>query len=369
MHCQYAGVCGGCPWIGVSLSDQHQQKIKALEGLFPLEHVEVHSPGESRLRDRVDLTIENGRIGLWGLNRELVDINECPMMSQPLEDWFKEFRTRLPNIGKGSVRLRVSSEGHKGAWLDFSNEDVHGLFEEREYLKWLSSKGIVEIGQRKKPLYFDEDGKPKLRKDPDLFPWFQTFDSHGKGFPVYGAIASFTQSGVKANRVLVNEVLKLVGDSGLDQWVEAFCGSGNFTIPLSKISKQVVAIESEELSLRSLKLGLAKSDSKNVEIFRVDLKSIKQTGKWIEDLSLSGKYGLLVDPPRSGMMNLLDQILENHLSPQTIVYVSCFTESLRSDVERLRQMGYHLEKLSLVDQFPHSAHCEWVGLLTKVVVA
>src|SRR5207248_3100271 len=142
------------------------------------------------------------RLGLYGMgSREVVDLQECPMMTEPLENWFKEFHKRAPPIKKGSVRLRVSPQGERGVWLDFANQDVKKLFDEKTYLQWLSENAFVEIGQRRKALVW-RDGQPKL-VDPVLKPWFETYDANLQAIPLYGPVGGFSQTGFAANRELV----------------------------------------------------------------------------------------------------------------------------------------------------------------------
>lgn len=381
ISCKFAGVCGGCPWIEKPLLEQHKEKLKGLEGLFPKDQVKILSPGQKRLRDRVDLTIKEGpdglmKVGLWSLNASggLVDLDSCPMMSPALEKWFLEFRSRLPKVKLGSVRLRVAPDGTKGAWLDFSNEDVKDLFtNQREYLKWLLERCIVEVGQKNKRLYFDEsDGeeRPRLQKEVETYPWFQTWDLKERSYPIHGVIGGFSQSGLQANRILVKEVLEkaseVSADLGISDWIEAFCGSGNFTYPLASQVKKLVAFENDPVATKTLTEGLSDQKINHVEILRVDLKSKKQMGQLLEKLPEKGHYGLVADPPRSGLMRLKDLIQEDILSPKVIVYISCFSKSLLEDGEVLKSNGYELKGLSLVDQFPHSPHVEWVSVWSKV---
>lgn len=381
ISCKFAGVCGGCPWIEKPLSEQHEEKLNGLKGLFPKEKVKVLSPGQQRLRDRVDLTIKEGSdrvmmVGLWSLSasRELVDLDSCPMMSPALEEWFLEFRSRLPRVKIGSVRLRVAPDGTKGVWLDFSNEDVKDLFtNQREYLKWLLERSVVEIGQKNKRLYFDDsegEERPRLHKEVQTHSWFQTWDLEGRPYSVEGVIGGFSQSGLQANRVLVKEVIEQVAQTlsvfKISNWVEAFCGSGNFTYPLASQTEKLVAFENDPVAISSLGEGLKAQKMDHVEILRADLKSKRQMDQVLERLPGEEDYGLLVDPPRSGMMRLKSLIQEGTLMPKVIVYISCFTKSLLEDAEVLESTGYKLSYLSLVDQFPHSPHVEWVSVWSKV---
>jgi len=352
LDCQYSGVCGGCSWAGRDLSHQSEEKLAQVKALYP--EVQFVFQPDSRVRDKVDLVWENGRLGLYKMGdvREILDIKACPMMSEPLEKFFIEYREKTPPIRKGSVRLRVSPQGERGVWLDFANQDVKALFEEQEYLKWLSSIAFVEIGQRRKALVWKE-GAPKLT-EPDLKAWFETYDVEGKPIPLYGPVGGFSQTGFAANRALVGSVLAAVKKSGVRDWVELFCGNGNFTLALASAGLQVEAVEMDPLAIE----GLEKNLPQNVQLSRADVYLKSKTLP-----SFKGR-GLLVDPPRAGLREVL-ALLESENKPPSLVYVSCFTDVFLSDVERLKGLGYRLEHLEGIDQFPHSPHAEWVALLTR----
>lgn len=356
------GVCGGCGWFNRSLFEQRSEKIPVLQNLSArVSWADLPAIG---LRDRADLVWENVggqmRLGLYGLDpgsRETVDLPSCPMMSPALESWFKEFRERAPSIRKGSVRLRVSPSGERGVWLDFGNEDVRDLFAEKEYLRWLSSKAFVEIGQRRKHLYWKDD-LPKLG-DPDARPWFETYAADGSAIPLYGPVGGFSQAGFAANRALIAEVARYSELSGVRSWVELFCGNGNFTLALASRGHQIEAIEMDELAVEGLKRSAGNLMAR-IDVRRADVYLKSKTLP-----SFSGR-GLLVDPPRAGLREVLAilEALPKDERPRAILYVSCFSDVFASDSQRLLAMGYRAESVTGVDQFPHSAHTEWVSLFT-----
>ena len=49
-----------------------------------------------------------------------------------------------------------------------------------------------------------------------------------------------------------------------------------------------------------------------------------------------------------------------------MVYVSCNPATQARDTVLLNEAGYALKKISLVDQFPHTAHIETVFCLKNV---
>jgi 23S rRNA (uracil1939-C5)-methyltransferase len=356
LNCKMIGKCGGCPWADRGFTSQLEEKRTQLRGVFPAAEI-IYQPRE-RVRDRADLIWERTRdgqmqLGLYALGaRQVVDLPACPMMSEPLERWFLEFKKLLPPINKGSVRLRVSPSGERGVWLDFANQDVKELFTEREYLQRLSALGFVEIGQRRKALIW-RDGQPKLA-DPVLKPWFETYDIEFQAIPLYGPVGGFTQTGFAANRALISAVAELVAASGVRRWLELFCGNGNFSLALASRGLEVEAVELDELALMGLKLSAAEAGL-HLNVQRADVYLGRQARP-----SLSGR-GLLVDPPRAGLRELFSQ-LEQGERPQALLYVSCFTEVFLQDLQRLKALGYELERLVGVDQFPFSPHCEWIAL-------
>ena len=76
-----------------------------------------------------------------------------------------------------------------------------------------------------------------------------------------------------------------------------------------------------------------------------------------------GSYDLiLVNPPRSGLKNFLDPLFTFPKKPKWLLYMSCFPETLWEDGQRLENLGYTMDHLTLVDQFPGTSHIEVLTL-------
>lgn len=360
-ECICVGKCGGCPIGQTPHPRQLEQKIEQVRGVFP--DVKFTFSPVSRVRDKVDLVWEDGRLGLYEIPRagergKILDLEHCVMMSEPLEQFFKEFRKIKPPIKKGSVRLRVSPQGERGVWLDFANQDVKTLFDQKTYLEELSKIAFVEIGQRRKALTW-KDGAPKLT-EPVLKAWFETYDPEGNPIPLFGPVGGFSQTGFEANRALIKSVQKAVKASGVARWLELFSGNGNFTLALSAAGLEVEAIEMDELALQGLEKSLTAGKTRlTIKPGRADvyLKS--------KNLPAIEGRGLLVDPPRAGLRELFQVLEDGAEKPQAIVYVSCFTDVFLTDLEKLKSLGYKIRSLEGVDQFPNSTHTEWIALLTR----
>ena len=72
---------------------------------------------------------------------------------------------------------------------------------------------------------------------------------------------------------------------------------------------------------------------------------------------------VILDPPRGGLTkNLIKALLISNLD--RIVYVSCSYKTQYRDYIFLRKK-YEIEKIILVDQFPHTNHIESILILKR----
>lgn len=359
MHCLYEKICSGCSWIEKPINEQIESKKQN----FWTQWDQAHLPrpetsdfvliDENGLRDRVDLVLDNGLLSLYQKGtRSTFAMESCPAMSPELESWFKDFKKLNIPITRGSLRLRVSPTGERAVWLDFANEDIKFLFEEKTALLNLFSAAYVEIGQRRKKLVNDGD---RLRlKDPEYHLWTET-SAAGNKIPLYSLVASFSQTGHRANQRLVQEIEKFANLSKAKTWVEFGAGTGNLTFPVSGGKRKVLALEYDELSLRGLEKTLASQTAFQslITLGSGDYQKKKR-------IDFSNFEGILVNPPRSGLVNFLDPLneLEVNQRPKDFIYMSCYQDSFLIDSKNLVSSGYKPKQITLIDQFPQTPHCE-----------
>ncbi len=365
LDCKYIAECSGCSWLHLDLNAQHNLKLEKLKNIFQsifLNNLEIDliDLGLGYLRDRVDMTFINNeqqKLGLWSKDfKSIVDIDTCPQLSSQLDQTLKNFRHFNLPIKKGSLRLRVSPTGQTGVWLDFSNQDIKNLLDEKCLLLEISRSMIIEIGQRKKRLYQKPDDSLVL-KDPAFLPWFETLNSHLEKIPLECTIGQFTQPGLKANHELVKKVLSLSKVANAKNIFEFGSGVGNFTLGLAGLAENVYAAEVDSLALEALKKNLKNNNlEEKVHILSGDFQNTKQK------LNLQTLDLIVVDPPRSGLKNFFDYFKEDLKLPTYWLYVSCYPESLTEDLKSLKNLNYQPVEVSIVDQFPQSPHFETVSL-------
>lgn len=342
---------------------QKNQKIAALRqgllsaGISVPEKISYSAPEHGR--DRVDLIFSDGHYGFYQkLEKSVFEIQECPQMSPELFLFFKELKKIPLPIRKGSLRLRVSPNYGagplRGLWLDFANTDIQLLFEEKKTLHRLMALSFVEIGQRKKKLEFD--GIRFRLRDPEFHPWTRTW-IQDQAYPLDSLVGSFSQTGDRANKLIINRLESLIEQTKAQNWLEFGCGNGNLTLPLAGRDRHVTAVEYDQFSL----MGLARTLAKEPELKdRIDFIS----GDFQNKISanFSQVEGLLLNPPRSGVQGFLRPLSDCLEKPGDLIYMSCFLESFCEDGLGIQKLCYKLAHVEIIDQFPETPHFEILSL-------
>ena len=360
LDCRYASKCSGCPWIQFPFSEQKEKKIQTFQKLWlqykddvELPALTYHSFGPGGYRSRLDFIWEEGRLGLYEKYdpslklKKIIDLEECLQLEPELQSFLQDFRKIKWPVRKGSIRLRVSPTGKRGAWLDFSNEDIKNLLQQEKELLMLQELAFVEIGQKHKRLIRKKEGALGLG-EPEFHSWFQTWMGE-KPIPLYSTVASFTQPSHLTNKKITQTLSAWIQQIQPHHVLEFGSGIGNLTFPaLNYPESFVTATDVEERALQGLEKSLQESGFQSrVNIQRGDFR--RQTPRYDQPLDL-----LLLNPARNGVGTFLKSLLPSQ--PQNLIYMSCYPESFFLDIQNLH--GYSLTQIELFDQFPQTSHVE-----------
>lgn len=175
----------------------------------------------------------------------------------------------------------------------------------------------------------------------------------------------FVQANGPVNQALVERAIDWLEPVRGEQLVDAFCGLGNYALPLAALSQQqdlqlsISALEISELMTSRAARACEDAGYSGLRFHCIDLgseASLQNTRSWRCDK-------LILDPPRDGALALCRQI--SCFSPQRIVYVSCDSGTFARDAGILSANGYRLYKLALADMFPQTWHCELIALFVS----
>jgi 23S rRNA (uracil-5-)-methyltransferase RumA len=160
----------------------------------------------------------------------------------------------------------------------------------------------------------------------------------------------------------VREALTLTKSGHEMAAMDLFCGTGTIAQLLSKIPeiKSIVGVDIVEEAIADAKENAALNNIDNIDFYAADAgKFLFQYPQYKDKIAV-----IVLDPPRAGIAPKTLQKVIN-LDAAAIVYVSCNPSTQARDAIELRNAGYSLEKLSFVDQFPHTSHIESVAMFIK----
>ena len=317
--CRYYKNCGGCCYQ--HLDYEHQLEIKkkqVQEAFWKIGKIEyppvleaVAAPKVYHYRGKAQYHAEaesrGWKIGFLDVSGgELVDITRCEIMEETINEKMRVLRE--------NKQLRHNTEAQLTIWSD-------------SFVDQASKKdSIVRVVKGEKFLV-PRDG--------------------------------FFQANLYLTDQLIDEVCRLAATNEISTLVDAYCGSGLFSIFLAPYAKNVIGIEINEKSVKHAQINAENAGLKNVKFIHGDIENVLRR----EFLPLGYEISLIVlDPPRSGCEKAVLKAIVD-LQAQKIIYVSCNPATQARDVKYLNECGYNLQSLLPVDMFPQTEHIEVVGFL------
>lgn len=178
------------------------------------------------------------------------------------------------------------------------------------------------------------------------------------------SMTSFFQTNPKSAEKLYQKVIEYAGVTEEDDGrfiLDLFCGTGTITQLLAKRSqRKVIGVDIVEDAIIDARENAKRNGVVNLEFYAADV------GKFlVEYPEFHSKISCVVlDPPRGGIApKTLRKVIA--LNAERIVYVSCNPATQARDAIDFLQAGYTMKKISLVDQFPHTAHIESVAIFER----
>lgn len=180
------------------------------------------------------------------------------------------------------------------------------------------------------------------------------------------SMKSFFQTNPKCAEKLYSKVVDyaLENKEAIDNTVvlDLFCGTGTIGQIIASKSEnaKIVGVDIVASAINDAKENAKRNNIEGLKFYAADV------GKFLnEHPEYTNKIRtIILDPARAGISpKTLNKII--NLNAERLVYVSCNPATQARDTEQLMQAGYEIKKLSLVDQFPHTAHIETVVLFEK----
>jgi 23S rRNA (uracil1939-C5)-methyltransferase len=346
--CAHFGHCGGCALqhveMSVYLAWKHDLIVSALaqRGFADVAVGDIRAvPPHSRRRAMLKARKSRGAVQLGFYepeSRNLVDIRQCPILVPAIASALLKLRAALAHL------LR---EGD-GAELHITALDA-GLDLSLKWKRGHSVNVLMDLGAFARDLDLVRltwNGDiVAVARDPVL-----RIGTHGVLLPP----EPFLQPTRQGEKILQNLVREGVAEA--KSVADLFSGCGTFALSLGG-AQSLYAAEDNEAMLKALDAAARKEGtrvrSEKRDLFRRPLFPVE----------LKAFDAVIIDPPRPGAKAQAEQLAQSAVP--RIVYVSCSPASFARDARLLCEGGYHIRRITPVDQFLWSPHVELVAVLER----
>ena len=352
-ECPHFGVCGGCQQQHASVALQQRSKSAALARLMKqdVDEVIAAQPWGYRRRARLSLSWQPKTQRLdMGFRKagdsDIINVTRCPVLVPRLEAMLAPLRECLAGLGAmrhlGHVEL-VEADNGPLMVLRHTAPLSHTYKEKLE--RFSHSQGIA--------LYLAPQSEI-LEHVSGESPWYSS-----DGLRLMFSPRDFIQVNDGVNQQMVAHALAWLDIQPGDRVLDLFCGMGNFTLPLARRALSVVGVEGVADLVAKAQENAQQNGLQNVTFFHENLEDDVTQQPWASQ----GFDKVLLDPARAGAAGVMRHIIK--LSPGRVGYVSCNPATLARDSEALLNAGYQIQRLAMLDMFPHTGHLESMVLFVK----
>ena len=307
--CGFYERCGGCSLQHLSYDAQLRHKERMLlETLSTAGGVSpglvmpplAGSPWRYRRKARLGARYVPGRYGALVGFRErhpnrVADMTDCEVLSDPLGPLVMplrelvgslETRARIPQIevvaGEDAAVLVVR---HLDPLSAHDLDAIEGFAIRHGIGVWLQPGGSDTarpfIPSRSELHYSLDDGAIRLSFSP----------------------LDFVQVNAEVNRALVRRVVSILAPAPGEKVLDAYCGLGNFSLPLAARGADVTGLEAVGAMVERAR-GNAAANALPASFHRADLGDDATVRDWLG----RGWSKLLVDPPRTGAEAVVEHV-------------------------------------------------------------
>ena len=247
--------------------------------------------------------------------------------------------------------------------INFRSNSKNNVLVTLIYHKNISEYLINKIEQIKKKLKVEIIIRAKNQTYPKDNIYLQDLIT-SKNIKIFQTDNSFYQPNSFLLSKMIDKVKSLVKHP--TDLIELYCGVGTFTLPLSKLFKNVFASENDRKSIKCLNKAIIDNNISNIHSARLSATEVDELLKG-KNFRRMGEINIksydfshiLVDPPRCG---LTDEVVKFLKGFENIIYISCNPETYIKDIKLLKD--HKIKDIEIFDQFPNTKHLEIVSILS-----
>jgi len=329
--CSAFGRCGGCSWQHIAYPAQVAAKAEILDNALrriggldlPGPVTVMPSPEAYAYRGRARILVQQHRPGYRrAASEDHVAVDECPILTAPLQEALKQLATSQPADGEWELALGEADATHP------------------EGVRVLHLDGP------------DQGGEPLTLRAADQ--------------QIQIAAGGFAQANPMLFDALINAVASAVGRG--ERLLELYAGAGFFTLTLASRFQHILAVESDTDAMANLKSAARAAGIANIETRVADVESFLMPEKpGHSKAPVAPQFApevVFVDPPRAGLGAAVTARLCAS-GPERLVYLSCDPATLARDLGQLQEGGWRLQSVVGFDLFPQTPHIEGLAVMLR----
>lgn len=386
IQCKYFSSCGGCQFQMLDYSEQLNLKKRIVDKAYrnfsnlPAEHVPsiqdtIGSPLQYGYRTKLTPHFD-GPPGFRPSKRKSVKVSfeSCPDIGFMKKGMRKVLDIEDCPIGTSAVRLGMARERkrmqgefqnyHRGATI-LLRENTHRYPKDAQ-------------GEEEQPPAEEQLPPYTARTETDSFVDIKSCETDSKAttteyidnYTFTNPAGSFFQNNnsilPKFTDYVRQRILPPPSNSPIKYLIDAYSGSGLFTITLSSVFQHSTGIDIAADSIASARKNASLNGlgEDRCKFIAADAGQLFQSVTYPADETV-----VVLDPPRKGCdADFLGQLRK--FGPKRILYVSCNVHTQARDVGVLvRGEGegakYDIESLVGFDFFPQTGHVEGVAILNR----
>lgn len=364
--CPWFERCGGCALQHLDHAAQLTWKQRRLAANFqrigrvePDAWLEPIAAEPWHYRRRARLSVRHvpgkGRV-LVGFRevggRFVAEIEDCRVLHPAFADRLMSLSAL---IGRLSISDRIPqiecAAGDQSAAIVIRHLEPLATADRSALIEWSESTNIA--------VWLQSGGPETVRRLwPETHRLSYRLDAFGLEFEFHPQ--QFVQVNRAVNAELTRRAVELMAPERHERILDLFCGLGNFSLPLATRAGEVVGVELAADLVESARANARRNGLDNLCFAAADLQQDADA----PDCIAQDFDGVLIDPPRSGAIEVLERVAAT--GARRIVYVSCDPATLARDAEVLtHRHGYRLRAAGIADMFPHTAHVESLALFVR----
>ncbi len=344
-----------------------QERVRGLLAPFYEGKLAVFDSPDSHYRARAEFRIwHEGEVCHYAMGNitknGAVNISECPKVIEPIEKrmWkLLEAINASPDVLKKklfAVEFLATTTDECLITMLYHRKLDELWSEEAKQLEALLKCKVMGRSRKQKVVLSDEYVTERLPIDGRVI----TYVEYESGF---------TQPNPTVNIKMIEWAIAQAKKTGGGDLLEAYCGLGNFTLPLSHYYDKVLATEISKRSIHAALQNCQLNGVKNITFARMASEEMTEALQGVRsferlkgiDLTQYDFTTVLVDPPRAGLDEGTTALIADM---EHIIYISCNPDTLARDLETLCK-SHEVFDAAIFDQFPHTEHVESGVFLKK----